>query len=148
VPYAYEQLAAAYRRVGDDAGARAVQLAKHRRHRATLSWYARIWGHVQDATVGYGFRPTRAMAWLAALLLVGTVAYGLHHPRPVEPGKAPDFHAAVYTLDLLLPIIDFGQEKAFNPHGGYQWLAYLLIAAGWLLATTVVTGVTRAVSRQ
>jgi hypothetical protein len=148
VPHAYEQLAAAYRRVGDDAGARAVQLAKQRRHRRTLSWYAKIWGHVQDATVGYGFRPTRAMAWLVALLLVGTVLYGLHHPQPVEPGKAPDFHAAVYTLDLLLPIIDFGQEKAFNPHGGYQWLAYLLIAAGWILATTVIAGITRAVNRQ
>jgi hypothetical protein len=148
VPQAYEQLAAAYRRIGDDAGARTVQLAKQRRHRRTLSWYAKIWGHVQDATVGYGFRPTRAMAWLVALLLIGTVAYGLHPPGAVEPGKAPDFHAAVYTLDLLLPIIDFGQEKAFNPHGAYQWLAYLLIAAGWVLATTVIAGITRAVNRQ
>ncbi len=148
VPHAYEQLAAVYRRVGDDAGARAVQLAKQRRHRSTMSWYARVWGYVQDATVGYGFRPTRAMAWLLALLFAGTLAYGLHHPRPVEPGKSPEFHAAVYTLDLLLPIIDFGQEKAFNPHGWYLWLSYLLIAAGWLLATTVITGITRAVSRQ
>ena len=88
------------------------------------------------------------MTWLLALLLVGTVVYGLHHPRPVEPGKAPDFNALIYTLDLLLPIIDFGQEKAFNPHGAYQWLAYLLIAAGWILATTVAAGITRALSRQ
>ncbi|GAB2801918.1 membrane-associated oxidoreductase [Actinoallomurus bryophytorum] len=148
VPHAYEQLAAAYRRIGDDAGARTVQLAKQRRHRGTLSWYARIWGYVQDATVGYGFRPARAMAWLLALLLVGTAAYSLHHPQPVDPGRTPDFHSAIYTLDLLLPIIDFGQEKAFTPHGGYQWLAYLLIAAGWVLATTVVAGITRAVNRQ
>jgi hypothetical protein len=148
VPHAYEQLAAAYRRIGDDAQARAVQLAKQRRHRTTLSWYAKLWGLVQDATVGYGYRPTRAMAWLLGLLLAGTVAYGVHHPQPVEPGKAPAFNAFVYTLDLLLPIIDFGQEKAFNPHYAYQWLAYLLIAAGWILATTVVAGITRAVSRQ
>jgi hypothetical protein len=148
VPHAYEQLAAAYRRIGDDAGARTVQLAKQRRHRRTLSRHARIWGYVQDATVGYGFRPARAMAWLLALLLVGTATYSLHHPQPVDPGKTPDFHSAIYTLDLLLPIIDFGQEKAFTPHGGYQWLAYLLIAAGWVLATTVVAGITRAVNRQ
>jgi hypothetical protein len=148
VPHAYEQLAASYRRIGDDAGARTVQLAKQRRHRDTLSWYTRIWGYVQDATVGYGFRPTRAMAWLLALLFVGATVYSLHHPQPIEPGKAPDFHSAIYTLDLLLPIIDFGQEKAFNPHGVYQWLAYLLIAAGWLLATTVIAGITRAVNRQ
>ncbi|MCO6010560.1 hypothetical protein NE236_36940 [Actinoallomurus purpureus] len=148
VPHAYEQLTAAYRRIGDDAAARAVQLAKQRRHRKTLSWYAKVWGYMQDATVGYGFRPTRAMAWLLALMLFGTVVYGFHHPSPVEPVKGPDFNSAVYTLDLLLPIIDFGQEKAFTPHGPYQWLAYLLIAAGWILATTVVAGITRIVSRQ
>ena len=148
VPHAYEQLAAAYRRVGDDAGARAVQLAKQRRHRATLSWYAKLWGHLQDATVGYGYRPTRAMTWLLGLLLAGTVVYGIHHPQPIEPGKPPTFNALAYTLDLLLPIIDFGQEKAFSPAGAYQWLAYLLIAAGWILATTVVAGITRAVNRQ
>jgi hypothetical protein len=28
------------------------------------------------------------MTWLLALLPAGTVVYGLHHPRPVEPGKA------------------------------------------------------------
>jgi hypothetical protein len=148
VPHAYEQLAASYRRVGDDAQARAVQLARQRRHRTTLAWYAKLWGHVQDATVGYGYRPTRAMTWLLGLLLLGTVVYGLHHPHAVEPGRAPDFNALVYTLDLLLPIIDFGQEKAFTPHGACQWLAYLLIAAGWILATTVVAGITRALSRQ
>lgn len=24
----------------------------------------------------------------------------------------------------LLPIIDFGQERAYAPHGWYQWLSY------------------------
>jgi hypothetical protein len=148
VPHAYEQLAAAYRRVGDDTQARAVQLAKQRRHRTTLSWYAKLWGHLQDATVGYGYRPTRAMTWLLGLLVIGTIVYGIHHPQPIDPGKPPSFNALVYTLDLLLPIIDFGQEKAFSPEGAYQWLAYLLIAAGWILATTVVAGITRAVSHQ
>jgi hypothetical protein len=54
----------------------------------------------------------------------------------------------VYTLDLLLPIIDFHQESAFNPSGWYQWLSYGLIAAGWILATTIAAGLTRAVNRQ
>ncbi|MGH3379528.1 MAG: hypothetical protein ACRDP6_32815, partial [Actinoallomurus sp.] len=103
VPHAYEQLAATYRRIGDDAQARLVQLAKQRRHRTTLSWYAKLWGHVQDATVGYGYRPTRAMTWLLGLLLIGTAAYGLHHPQPIEPGKAPDFNALIYTLDCQAP---------------------------------------------
>ncbi|MBL1098314.1 membrane-associated oxidoreductase [Streptomyces coffeae] len=148
VPHSYEQLAASYRRVGDDADARTVLLAKQRRRRATLPWYARLWGYLQDATVGYGFRPTRAGGWLLALLLLGSVAFGMHHPPPVEHGKGPGFNAPIYTLDLLLPIVDFGQQSAFAPAGLYQWLSYLLIAVGWVLATTVAAGITRTLSRQ
>ncbi|MCP9983019.1 pentapeptide repeat-containing protein [Actinomadura madurae] len=66
VPHAYEQLAAAYRQAGDDRAARNVQLAKQRRHRSTRPWYSRMWGYLQDVTVGYGFRPRWAAAWLAA----------------------------------------------------------------------------------
>lgn len=147
IPFAYEQLTAAYRHIGDDAAARTVQLAKQRRHRTTLPLYARLWGHLQDATVGYGFRPMRAAGWLAGLLLLGTLAYGLHPPRPLNADEAPGFNAFAYALDLLLPIVDFGQEKAYAPQGWYQWLAYLLVVAGWVLATTFVAGVNRTVSR-
>ncbi|MFD9003712.1 membrane-associated oxidoreductase [Streptomyces sp. NPDC059582] len=147
VPHSYEQLAASYRRVGDDAEARTVQLAKQRRRRAAMPWYARLWGHLQDAAVGYGFRPARAGGWLLALLLVGWVAFGTHPPPPVEHGKGPGFNAPVYTLDLLLPVVDFGQQSAFAPAGFYQWLSYLLIAVGWVLATTIAAGITRTLSR-
>ncbi|MEU3257148.1 membrane-associated oxidoreductase [Streptomyces albidoflavus] len=147
VPHSYEQLAASYRHVGDDADARAVQLAKQRRRRTTLPWYAKLWGYLQDVTVGYGFRPTRAGSWLLALLLLGSVAYGTHQPPPLEQGKGPQFNAPVYTLDLLLPIIDFGQQSAFAPTGVHQWFSYLLIAVGWALATTVAAGITRTLSR-
>ncbi|MEU5389828.1 membrane-associated oxidoreductase [Streptomyces tibetensis] len=148
VPHAYEQLTAAYRRIGDDPAARLVQLAKQRRRRATLPWYGRLWGHVQDATVGYGFRPLRAAGWLVSLLMAGSVVYALHHPAPLKPDEAPQFNPVFYTLDLLLPVISFGQEAAFAPTGGYQWLSYTLVLTGWILATTVVTGITRTVSRQ
>ncbi|MFE4664758.1 membrane-associated oxidoreductase [Streptomyces sp. NPDC056716] len=148
VPYAYEQLTAAYRRIGDDDAARRVQLAKQRRRRATLSWYGRVWGTVQDATVGYGFRPLRACGWLLSLVAVGSVAFGLHHPRPLKPSEAPGFDPVFYTLDLLLPVISFGQESAFAPDGWYQKLSYVLVLAGWILASTVVAGVARIVNRQ
>jgi hypothetical protein len=147
-PHAYEQLTAAYRRIGDDRAARVVQLAKQRRHRRTLPWYGRLWGHLQDAAVGYGFRPLRAAGWLLSLLAVGSIAYAGHHPPPLKPGEAPHFNPVFYTLDLLLPVISFGQESAYAPAGRYQWLAYVLIVTGWILATTVVAGVTRTVSRQ
>ncbi|NUR01949.1 MAG: membrane-associated oxidoreductase [Streptomyces sp.] len=148
VPHAYEQLATAYRRVGDDHAARLVQLAKQRRLRSTRAWYGRLWGYVQDATVGYGFRPLRAAVWLLSLLALGSTAYALHHPHALKASEAPHFNPVFYTLDLLLPVISFGQEEAFAPDGWYQYLAYALIITGWVLATTVVTGVTRTVSRQ
>jgi hypothetical protein len=57
----YEQLAAVYRAQGRDADARTVQLARYRRGRPALAWYARAWGHLQDVTAdtatGQGARP-------------------------------------------------------------------------------------------
>ncbi|KOU29243.1 membrane-associated oxidoreductase [Streptomyces sp. WM6372] len=148
LPYTYEQLAAAYRTAGDEAGARTVQLAKLRRHRRTLPRPARLWGQLQDVTVGYGFRPLRAVGWLLALLLTGAVAYGIDPPRPLKAGEAPDFNAVFYTIDLLVPIISFGQESAYAPSGWYQWLSYVLIVTGWILATTTAAGVSRSLQRQ
>ncbi|MET9884223.1 membrane-associated oxidoreductase [Streptomyces sp. NPDC006430] len=148
LPYAYEQLAAAYRTAGDEAAARTVQLAKMRRHRRTQPRHTRAWGLLQDATVGYGFRPLRAAGWLLALLVTGTLAYGLHPPRALKAGEAPDFNPVFYTIDLMLPIIGFGQEGAYAPSGWYQWLSYLLIVTGWVLATTTAAGVSRSLQRQ
>ncbi|WP_412078514.1 membrane-associated oxidoreductase [Streptomyces xanthophaeus] len=148
LPFTYEQLAAAYRTAGDEAGARTVQLAKLRRHRRTLPRHARLWGLLQDATVGYGFRPLRAAGWLLALLLTGSIAFGIDRPRALKTGEAPDFNAVFYTLDLMLPIIGFGQESAYAPSGWHQWLSYLLIVTGWILATTTAAGVSRSLQRQ
>ncbi|MFJ4270200.1 oxidoreductase [Streptomyces coelicoflavus] len=148
LPQPYEQLASAYRRLGHDDEARTVLLAKQRHRRAGLPAHTRLWGHVQDAAVGYGYRPLRAGLWLLALLACGALYFALHTPDPLDPGKAPPFNAVFYTLDLLVPIVTFGQEPAFAPRGPGQWLSYTLIASGWILATTVTAGVSRALSRQ
>ncbi|MFF0643753.1 oxidoreductase [Streptomyces tendae] len=148
LPQPYEQLAAAYRRLGHEDEARTVLLAKQRHRRATLPAHLRLWGHAQDLSVGYGYRPLRAGLWLLALLACGSLYFALHTPAPLDPGKAPPFNAVFYTLDLLVPIITFGQENAFAPHDTGQWLSYALIASGWILATTVTAGISRAVNRQ
>ncbi|GAA2035473.1 oxidoreductase [Catenulispora yoronensis] len=146
-PGPYEQLASVYRRQGLEGEARRVLLAKQRARRKTLSLAARPWGFVQDAAVGYGYRPERALGWLVALLITGTIVFGLHHPIPSGPDKAAPFNPLIYSLDLLLPVINFGQGRAYVATGGYQWVAYLLTAAGWILATTIAAGVARAVNR-
>ncbi|WP_204052731.1 hypothetical protein [Microbispora siamensis] len=147
-PQPYEQLAATHRRLGEDARARTILLAKERQRRATLPLYARAWGLLQDVTVGYGYRPVRAALWFLALLALGTVVFAMDAPPRAEAGKGPAFNAVVYALDLLFPLIDFGQEKSFQPIGDGQWVAYGLVLAGWVLVTTIATGITRAISRQ
>lgn len=144
-PQPYEQLAAYYRRAGHDEDVRRVLLAKQRHHRTTLSATGRIASRLLDATVGYGYRPWLAAIWLALLLAVGTTVYSLDRPHPLPGGPVPPFNAFTYTLDLLIPIGAFGLRTAYASSGSTQWLSYALIAAGWILATAVIAGITHAV---
>ncbi|MEW2131385.1 oxidoreductase [Streptomyces sp. NPDC005435] len=147
-PQPYEQLAAWYRRIGHDDHARRVLLAKQRHRRRTLPLPQRAWGHLLDLTVGYGYRPWLAGVWLLVLTLLGTESFATRSPTPSNPGEGAPFHPLVYTLDLLIPIGGLGQRTAWYwPDGALQWLAYLLIAMGWVLTTAVVAGVTRTLQK-
>ncbi|MGH1551610.1 hypothetical protein ACRAWF_03725 [Streptomyces sp. L7] len=132
-----------YRRTGDDYAARRVQLAKQRRLRATLPGTTGIWGYVQDVTVGYGFRPLRACAWLLSLATaIGSIAYDSLHPpaalRPSGPTLQPGvLHPRPAAAgDLLRPGGGVRADRLVP-----RCLGYALIITGWILATTVVTGV-------
>ena len=146
LPQSYEQLAAAYRRLGHDADARTVLLAKERRRRQNSRLPVLLWGVLQDITTGTDIgRPRRPLARHAA---------GSRHGNLCAPpadsdqqGYPPEFNPCFYTLDLLLPVVTYGQQSAFGPTGVYQWLAYSFMTAGWLLAVTVIAGITRIPSR-
>jgi hypothetical protein len=146
-PQPYEQLAAYYRRLGHDHDARRVLLAKQRVRRSTLRLPARAGGHLLDLLVGYGYRPWLAAVWLLVLLGAGTTVFHSHPPLALDPGHQPHFDAFVYTVDLLIPIGAFGLRAAYDPAGWTRWVAYALIAAGWILATALVAGVSRSVRR-
>ncbi|MEU2760893.1 oxidoreductase [Streptomyces sp. NPDC007027] len=147
-PQPYEQLASWYRTAGHDDDARRVLLTKQRHRRRTLSPAARVWGHLLDVTVGYGYRPWLAGVWLLALTLLGTLTFRAHSPTPVKQGEGAPFQPLVYTLDLLIPIGGLGQRTAWYwSNGSLQWLAYLLIAFGWVLTTAVIAGVTRTLQK-
>ncbi|MFI1415664.1 hypothetical protein ACH4Y0_37960 [Streptomyces sp. NPDC020707] len=145
-PQPYEQLATYYRQLGHDDDARAVLLARHRQHRRSLRAPVRMWGYVEDATVGYGYRAGRALMWLLALTAVAAIAFSVTPPRPVQ-SDGPAFQAVIYALDLILPVLDLGQEKAFTPVGNTAWIAWLGTLSGWLLGTTVITSITRRLTR-
>jgi hypothetical protein len=147
-PQPYEQLADHYTRIGQPTDARRVLYTRELRQRDTKTTIGRVWSALQDITVGYGYRPWRAMLWLALLLVLGSLMYALVPPQPLKAGEAPHFNPVVYTLDLLLPIVDLGQQNAFNPAGIQQWLSYLLVSAGWILATTIAAGIARVITRR
>jgi hypothetical protein len=148
LPQNYETLAAMYRRLGDDASARAVLLAKERERRAHLPWYGRAWSWLQEITVGYGYRPLRATAWLAVFLALGALVFGLHHPPPLAGTAHPAFNPFIYTVDLLVPLVDLGMRSSYNPQGPQRWLAYFLVAVGWIFVTTIAAGILRVLRRQ
>ena len=147
-PRNYETLAAMYRNSGDDSAARRVLLARERERRAHLPWYGKAWSWLQEVTVGYGYRPLRAAAWLLAFLAVGTLVFGLHHPPPLAGVPHPAFNPFIYALDLVIPLVDLGQRSAYDPQGPQRWLAYLLIAVGWIFVTTIAAGIARVLRPQ
>ena len=144
-PQPYEQLARYYRSLGHDEQARTVHLAKQRHRRRGLRPMARLWGYLQDATLGYGYRPGLAMLWLVALVAALSGYFAVYPPRTTT--SAPHFQPVIYALDLLVPVLGLGQRSAYAPIGAGQWVAWAGTIAGWILATTVLAAITRAITR-
>jgi hypothetical protein len=74
-----------------------------------------VWSFLQDVTVGYGYRPARAALWLATLLVIGSITYAAAPPAPLSPEQAPHFSSVIYTLDLLLPVVDLARNTPSTP---------------------------------
>ncbi|WSF37934.1 oxidoreductase [Streptomyces sp. NBC_01356] len=139
-PEPYEQLASVLRAGGEPQDADTVLLARMRSRRQTLGRAAKIWDAVQDVTFGYGYRPGRAAVWLAVIWGLGSLWFTLRPPDPMKAGEGPAWSAPIFTLDLLLPILDLGQETQWHTEGISMWIAVVLAFAGWILATSVAVG--------
>jgi hypothetical protein len=67
------------------------------------------------------------------------------------------FAVGWYTLDVLVPLIDLGQQKMWLPNPGAfptPWAGWLVVGwywvtiiAGWLLGTVAVAGLTGVIRR-
>ncbi|MFD5013783.1 oxidoreductase [Streptomyces chartreusis] len=147
-PEPYDRLAASLRTTGEDADANNVILAKLRRRRADLPLAPRAWEGFQDLVLGYGYRPARGLFWLLSLWLAGSLWFASHPPPPLNAEEAPHWQPAIYTLDLLLPVLDLGQEAAWRTSGASQWIALFLVILGWLLATIVTAGAAAVILRR
>ncbi|MGI5353280.1 oxidoreductase [Streptomyces sp. CA-250714] len=147
-PEPYDRLAACLQAGGEEADAHTVLLAKLRRRRELLPLPLRIWDHIQDLALGYGYRPGRAVLWLVLLLTGGSLWFAANPPPALKPDEAPHWEPFIYTLDLLLPVLDLGQEAAWRTTGASQWIALSLVILGWLLATIVTAGAAAVILRR
>lgn len=172
IPGPYDQFATMLRASGNEEHADTVLMAKQRHRYAALAKGFRVlgppvhvWSFLQRWMVGYGYRPVRALGWLLILLIVGTLWFWLYpqHCHPVG-GDPSDFAAYplcpltnqddhlvwnpfLFTLDLLVPIVDFGNKNRWSIPGYSMWLAATLEASGWILATTVAAGLANLLRR-
>ncbi|OLR90965.1 translocation/assembly module TamB domain-containing protein [Actinokineospora bangkokensis] len=153
-PGPYDQFAAVLRASGTEELAARVLVEKQRlRYRALadgarLGPGVRLWSLLQRLMVGYGYRPARALAWLLVFLVLGSVWFGAHDaPEIANTDDQIHWNPVLYTLDLLVPIVDFGHKNKWAVAGASQWISASLIALGWVLATTVAAGVTRTLRR-
>jgi hypothetical protein len=148
-PQPYDQLATTYERVGDDDAARQVKITKQWRRRGETHPLGKLWNWLLYLTVGYGYRTWLAAIWLAVLLALGSGIFAYAYPDHMTATSArpPAFQPVAYTLDVLLPIVDLGQQKAWTPQGSALYWMWALIAIGWILTTAVVAGLTRVLKR-
>jgi hypothetical protein len=151
-PQPYEQLAAVYRRDGDEQAARRVAIAKQWRRREVLGPLGKAWNWLLYVLVGYGYRTWLAGLWLLGLLLAGTAVFASAHDHQqlTEAKGARElqhFNPLMYTLDVLLPIVDLGQQGGWVPHRGAAVWFWVLTLAGWVLTTAVVAGLTGVLKR-
>lgn len=144
-PGAYDRLAAVFRSAGREDDARDVAIARERARRRTLHRAGRWTSRFLGATVGHGYRPWRAGAWLAAVVLAGWWLFGsLWRDDMVPAGGAQEqFRPLLFSLDAVLPVVNLGQDDRWAiTGGGAQWWYAFSVLAGWALATVLVSALT------
>ncbi|OZM72780.1 oxidoreductase [Amycolatopsis antarctica] len=170
-PGPYDQLATMLRASGNEEHADTVLMRKQQFRYETLArgyglvrrFGLRVWSWAQRLMVGYGYRPMRAVAWLLMLLVLGSLWFGLRPDTCTDDPellRINDTRCAVnsddtglewdpvfYTLDLLVPIVDFGNKGRWHMAGADKAVSAGFTSMGWILATTVAAGVTRTLRR-
>jgi hypothetical protein len=154
VPEIYDQLAAVYAAAGEEAHQRDVLIAKQRRRRGGLPWYGRLWSLALDVLIGFGYRTGRALVPFGAFLAFGWWYFAQAYddgdiiPRSTaESMNVAPFRPLIYSLDQLVPVVDFGQREAWVATGDAQTLATIMVIAGWVLTTAILAALTGLVRR-
>jgi len=131
----FNQLAEVLHNGGREVESVTVMIAKRdeRRRFGGLSAAQRIWQFLLKITIGYGYRPLRALWWIVAFVILGTVlfewGYRAGLVTPTEggayksfvseggcPTHYPPFNSFVYSLENFLPLVDLHQAQHWRPN--------------------------------
>jgi hypothetical protein len=143
----YQQLAAGYRALGDERQVREILMAQRddqlARTQPCPRWTERLWGRITKVTLGYGYKPWRALWFLAGVLAVScvlAVVLGAHGALVQTSKKAPPHQPCTVIqqvsvgLDLNLPVgasVARAQCGLTTDTGSVT--AFWLTVAGWVL---------------
>lgn len=149
-PDVYLELSAFFRRIGHDGEARKVAIAGERRARVEYPlWHPRrALGFFLWQTIGYGYRNWKAVVWLAVLIGGGWIALssGQSTFMPLQE-TPPQFNTFFYTVDVTVPVLEVGQQKAWAATGWRAWLVLFLTVSGYALVTAVIAAAAGLLSR-
>ena len=167
----YEQLVTVLRRMGLDGDARRIAIEKQLRllRDGDLSWSQRFTKRFFGFTIGFGYIPRRLLWWFLGIWATGYFLYRWAGTGfwvlPVQtsgegvgsllrpPDNYPVFWPSLYSLDLILPIVDLHQSTYWMPDASsrvgsialaYTWFE---IISGWILSTTFIALITGLVKK-
>jgi hypothetical protein len=150
----YQQLAAVHRAAGHEHTARKVLIAQQRDLRRRGDPGNKLWHWFLGVTLGYGYKPSRAVAgllitFLLAIGLVWTAGQnnGLTPAKDRPADSCSTVNRISLAADLAIPLVKLGGtprcELANGPAGqwatGAGWVVQIL---GWSFATLSVAGFT------
>lgn len=134
-PQPYRQLAVVLRAEGENAGAVRVDIARENAltEHGDMRLPARLWRLALWATIGYGYRPLRAIWWILGFVIIGAAlfrwgyrarlitpthenAYETFITTGMPPKYYPPFSGLVYSLENFLPVVDLHQGTFWRPN--------------------------------
>ncbi|WP_142142469.1 hypothetical protein [Streptomyces sp. SLBN-31] len=105
---------------------------------------------VEDATIGYGYKPWRAAKWLIVLWGIGLITFAASAPESVtaKPLHMSWVEHIIYPLDLIIPLVGFSEQARWHPTWWVpQLVAACLVISGWVIGATVIGAVSRVLRR-
>jgi hypothetical protein len=140
-PQPFTQCAKALRGMGHVDAARNILCEREWRRlkRYDAGLFERFWGTLIGLVAGHGYKTGRALFALVPIWLIGvfvfSAAYVEGRMRPasdnvlanepylshqVLPADYEPFEPMIYSADVLLPIVDFSQERLWLPRDGFE----------------------------